>query len=187
MGIEKKVLIGLGILLLGMAVFYHTKIYTTEKNKKIAATTEAAIETVVEEKEEEYDKVKLYIPEIESKILTKKKENIAKKTPEKKIKLVFEKIKENSSDKYFNKNSEIVNVFIEGNDRVYINLSRDFIEEKSTSDIKALTLYSVVNSICALGYSKVKFMIENEDVNKLGGEIDATDYFEKESSLSKGE
>ena len=111
---------------------------------------------------------------------------MAKSSGEKRVKRVFQKLKD-LSNTGFNKNAEVLNVFIEGNDRVYINLSRDFIDDGAPSDIKTLSLYSVVNSVCALGYSKVKFMIENEDVEKLGGEIPAQDYFEKDSLLSKGE
>lgn len=187
MGNEKKVLIVLVVIFLALAVFYHTQIYYTEKNKTAAVTTtEAAIEEKAAAEGQQYDKVKLFVINTESKTLVKKKESVPKSSGEKRIKLVFEKLKD-LSNAGFNKNAEVLNVFIEGNDRVYINLSRDFIDDGAPSDIKTLSLYSVVNSVCALGYSKVKFMIENEDVEKLGGEIPAQDYFEKDSLLSKGE
>jgi hypothetical protein len=183
---EKKVLIFLVLVLLAEAGFYHSKIYYTEKHKSAAILTEEISENIIEKEEPVYDKVKLSIVDIESKSLVNKKDSIIKSKEEKKIKLVFDRLKEISKEG-FDKNTEIRNVFIEGNDRVYINLSRDFIKEGVSSDIKTLTLYSVVNSICALGYSKIKFMIENEDINKIGGEIPVQDYFEKDTLLSKGE
>lgn len=187
MSSEKKVLIVLVLVLLAESVFYHTQNYYTEKNKKAAI---ADVEITTDEKEvnvePEYDKVKLFIVDKDTKNLVNKKESVLKSSNEKKVRLVFNKLK-NISGNSFNKNSEVLNVFIEGNDRVYINLNRDFIEESTPSDVKTLTLYSVVNSVCALGYSKVKFIVENEEINKIGGEIPVQDYFEKTTLLLKGE
>lgn len=183
---EQKVLIFLVLVLLAEAGFYHSKIYYTEKHKKAAILPAETAKDIEEKDEPEYDKVKLSIVDTVSKVLVNKKSTIIKSSEENKIKLVFEKLKEMSKDG-FDKNAEVRGVFIEGNDRVYINLNRDFIEEGVSSDIKTLTLYSVVNSVCALGYSKVKFMVENEDINKIGGEISVQDYFEKDTLLLKGE
>ena len=187
MSSEKKVLIFLVLVLLAEAIFYHSKMYYTEKHKSEAIVpSDIVTEAAIEKDEPNYDKVRLFIVDVNRKNLINKKESILKSSGEKKVKLVFKKLQDISKDG-FNKNAEVLNVFIEGNDKVYINLSRDFIEENTPSDIKTLTLYSVVKSVCALGYSKVKFMIENEDITKIGGDIPVQDYFEKDTLLSKGE
>ena len=119
--------------------------------------------------------------------LKKTEESIEKTNHQnEKIKKIFQVLRDKSGEN-FNKNAEVINVFFENGGVVYLNLNRDFLTPTFSDEVKQYTIYSVVNTICDLGYSKVKFMIENEDVEKLGNSIGAMDAFSKDAFLIKGE
>lgn len=100
-------------------------------------------------------------------IWKKSEENIEKTSHQnEKIKRIFQVLRDEVDN--FNKNAEVINVFFENGGVVYLNLNRDFLTPTFSDEVKQYTIYSVVNTICDLGYSKVKFMmIENEDVEKM--------------------
>ena len=183
---RKIVLITMIVLLLCEIGFYYGVKYNAEQKKNIivndlAVTTDSAV-TI-----KDNEKVVFYIYDNKTNYLKKSEENIEKTSHQnEKIKRMFQVLRDKSGDN-FNKNAEVINVFFENGGVVYLNLNRDFLTPTFSDEVKQYTLYSVVNTICDLGYSKVKFMIENEDVEKLGNSIGAMDAFSKDALLIKGE
>ncbi len=184
---RKIIIIMLSIVLIGLIAFYYGLKYSAEKNKtkileEISRTTETAVVTEVKTEE-----VTVYIYDNQKNGLVKKVESIEKSADShEKIKRVFELLKAESKE-CFDANAKILNVYFEDGGKVYLNFNRDFINPSFSNDVKVSILYSLVNTVCSMGYSKVKIMIENEDVNILGESINAAGFFEKDPFLIKGE
>lgn len=185
---RKVIVILLSVVLIGLIAFYYGSKYSAEKNsekimEEISGTTEAAV-AVTETKKED---VTIYLYDNLKNGLVKKRESIEKPADShEKIKTVFELLKSKSGEN-FDSNAKILNVYFEDGGKVYLNFNRDFINPSFSNDVKISTLYSFVNTVCSMGYSKVKIMIENEDVSMLGESINAGDFFEKDALLIKGE
>lgn len=132
------------------------------------------------------DTITIFVPASDMKLLIKKRINIEKKDNEReKIKEIFYALR-NDTDSIIPNSTQIKNIFIEGN-LLYINLSNDIYNFDKNSSTEMMLVYSIVNTFCYGGITKVKILVNNQEIETLGGFVSLKDYFERDMLLVQGE
>ncbi|TDT70504.1 sporulation and spore germination protein [Hypnocyclicus thermotrophus] len=171
----------IGILLL-ISIYFHKKYvldYDFTKTKKIYSKEDKI-------KKIEYESVDIYIPDITfSKLIPirtkiEKTQNITKK-----IRIIYREIvdsTQNLPQTFLDKNIVLKNIFIE-KEILYLNFNKKIVENIKNEKQELLIIYSLVNTFTSIeGIEKVKFLIENEEKEKLRF-YNITNYFEKDLTI----
>ncbi len=173
--LRKIALIVVSVLLIISGYFYYTVVYSNKEPVVI-------YETKKEVKEITKEKINVYLPDKKGDGLIVKEVEVETGANEgERIKNVFQVIKDNLSYDvvYTDKNGvvqkvpfigekvEVMDVFVDGSD-IYLNMNYHFRDNMKTISQEIYVIYAIVNTLTEDSrYKRVKFLINNKEVDKL--------------------
>ncbi|MGM0508738.1 MAG: GerMN domain-containing protein [Fusobacteriota bacterium] len=178
-----KVLLILLLITLATGYLYYINIITAPEYKTVDLDSHDT-DIIVEDVESEI--VNIYVPDKRKKNLKKQEIEISDyEDLNQKVKLIFNKLIEKNN--LIRNNTRVINVFID-DEKLYLNVNDVLKEGINNSTEELLVIYSIVNTITDLnGITQVKILIENKEVETLGGYINLSDFFKKDNLLLKGD
>ena len=154
-----------------------------DKDMENLTVTPVEQEMTVSEQENIY----VFVPDSGMKNLIRKKEKKEKKEIQReKLEAVFDALKYTEGS-IIPKGTKIKNIFVDSG-VLYINFNREIYNFDKNSSTEMMLVYSIVNTFCASGeINKVKFLIDGEEADTLGGYVSLKNYFERDMLLVQGE
>lgn len=135
----------------------------------------------------EGDAVTIFVPDSDIKHLVKKRVYIDKMEIEReKLEAVFYALRDDE-DSIIPHKTELKNIFRDGS-TLYLNFSNSLYNISKDSSSEMLLIYSIVNTFCSYGgISRVKILINSQEVDTIAGFVNLKDYFERDMLLVQGE
>lgn len=165
----------LGILTAVSGAFYYNLVLKENPPKVIYQEKEQAREIVREA-------LTIYVPtESGESLESKQVEIVVGDTPEERVKMIFDALKENLAYKitytdeegkvvevpFLNDEVQLMDVYIDGRD-IYLNMNYHFRENMKTISQEIFVIYSIVNTLTEDGkYRRVKFLVNDKEVEQL--------------------